>query len=403
MRPIFLICKKKGLTRALFSFSPSHRANFSTPVRYPDGETMTTRFAALLLIAMLAAALVAAPSLAADGSGWNMRGVIASVSGQNEPARDAGVAAVEAAPGAQSQADVRSVQLDPSPSGQPVPFFTPKGRSKGDGKTVPSGRAEIDLSFAPLVRETAPAVVNVYAARAVPQRRSPFADDPFFSQFFGQRQEQMRPRMQASLGSGVILDTSGLVVTNNHVVENADEVKVSLSDGREFDTKVLLKDEKVDLAILKIQSDETFATLPLADSDELETGDLVLAIGNPFGIGQTVTNGIVSALARNHIGVDDFGFFIQTDAAINPGNSGGALIDMKGRLVGVNTAIFSRSGGSNGIGFAIPPTWSRVSCARPRPAGRSSVPMSARASPRSRRTSPMRSASKGRRARWCRD
>ena len=326
---------------------------------------MTIRFAGLLSIAALAITIGAGSALAADGNGWSIRGVIDSVIGKDAPveagavetldqgASDTGKADVSAQ-GAAANAGTRSAQLDAAPKGQPVPFSTPKARTGSDGKSVPTSRAEIDLSFAPLVRKTAPAVVNVYAARAVPQRRSPFADDPFFSQFFGQRQEQARPRMEASLGSGVIVDKSGLIVTNNHVVENADEVKVSLSDGREFDTKVLLKDDKVDLAVLKIQADETFATLPLSDSDELETGDLVLAIGNPFGIGQTVTNGIVSALARNHIGVDDFGFFIQTDAAINPGNSGGALIDMKGRLVGVNTAIFSRSGGSNGIGFAIP-------------------------------------------------
>ena len=304
---------------------------------------MITRFLALLPIAALAAGLGAAPSVAADGSGWSIRGVIDSVLGNQESSKSA----VSAKPRVAANTDASS-------SGHLAPFTKPTEQATDDGKTVPANRAEIDLSFAPLVKETAPAVVNVYAARAVPQRRSPFANDPFFSQFFGQPQEQGRPRMEASLGSGVIVDKTGLVVTNNHVVENADEVKVSLSDGREFDTKVLLKDAKVDLAVLQIQSDEAFATLPLADSDKLETGDLVLAIGNPFGIGQTVTNGIVSALARNHIGVDDFGFFIQTDAAINPGNSGGALIDMKGRLVGVNTAIFSRSGGSNGIGFAIP-------------------------------------------------
>lgn len=218
---------------------------------------------------------------------------------------------------------------------------------------VPETAAEIKLSFAPLVKKTAPAVVNVYAARKVAARRSPFADDPFFGQFFGNRFDNP-PRMEQSLGSGVIVDSSGLVVTNNHVVEGADEVKVAFADGREFETKVVSKDATVDLAVLKIDGNGPFPTVPIADSDDLETGDLVLAIGNPFGIGQTVTNGIVSALARNHIGVNDFGFFIQTDAAINPGNSGGALIDMSGRLVGVNTAIFSRSGGSNGIGFAIP-------------------------------------------------
>ncbi|MEX6507685.1 Do family serine endopeptidase [Jiella sp. M17.18] len=230
----------------------------------------------------------------------------------------------------------------------PVPLNNPAADQ------VPQSRAQIHLSFAALVRETAPAVVNVYAARAVPAQQSPFAGDPFFQQFFGQ-QYRSRPRMEASLGSGVIIDRSGLVITNNHVVENADEVKIAFSDGREYETKILLKDKDVDLAVLKIQGGKgPFPVMPIGDSDNLQIGDLVLAIGNPFGIGQTVTNGIVSALARSHIGVDDSGFFIQTDAPINPGNSGGALIDMNGDLIGVNSAIFSRSGGSNGIGFAIP-------------------------------------------------
>lgn len=218
-------------------------------------------------------------------------------------------------------------------------------------RQVPASKPEISLSFAPLVKETAPAVVNVYAARQV-QSRSPFAGDPFFEQFFGRGPS--RPRLESSLGSGVIVDASGVVVTNNHVIDGADEVRVALADGREFDAKVLLKDERADLAVLKVDADQSFPVVQIADSDAIEIGDLVLAIGNPFGIGQTVTNGIVSALARTHIGANDFGYFIQTDAAINPGNSGGALIDMRGQLIGVNTAIFSRSGGSNGIGFAIP-------------------------------------------------
>lgn len=222
---------------------------------------------------------------------------------------------------------------------------------------VPATPSEIKLSFAPLVKTTAPAVVNVYAARVV-ANRSPFAGDPFFEQFFGR--QQSRPRMESSLGSGVLVDASGVLVTNNHVIENADEIRVALADGREFAAKLLLKDARTDLAVLKIEGDEPFPVVPLADSDAAEIGDLVLAIGNPFGIGQTVTNGIVSALARTHVGVNDFGYFIQTDAAINPGNSGGALIDMRGQLVGINTAIFSRSGGSNGIGFAIPSNMVRV-------------------------------------------
>jgi len=227
----------------------------------------------------------------------------------------------------------------------PVPLPIEPGRS------VPGSAAEVKLSFAPLVKATAPSVVNVYAARRVEQR-SPFAGDPFFEQFFGGGAR--RPRMESSLGSGVVVDPAGLIVTNNHVIENADEIRVALADGREFDAKVLQRDERVDLAVLQVTGDTPFASVALADSDRTEIGDLVLAIGNPFGIGQTVTNGIVSALARTHIGSNDVGYFIQTDAAINPGNSGGALIDMRGQLVGVNTAIFSRSGGSNGIGFAIP-------------------------------------------------
>jgi Do/DeqQ family serine protease len=219
-------------------------------------------------------------------------------------------------------------------------------------KQLPATRSEMQLSFAPLVKQTAGAVVNVYAAHAV-QTRSPFAGDPFFEQFFG-GQFNGPPRVQSSLGSGVIADATGIIVTNNHVIRDADTVKVALSDGREFDSRVLLKDESTDLAILKIDAGEPLPTLLLADSDKVEVGDLVLAIGNPFGVGQTVTSGIVSAQARTRVGISDFDFFIQTDAAINPGNSGGALIDMSGKLIGINTAIFSRSGGSVGIGFAIP-------------------------------------------------
>lgn len=218
-------------------------------------------------------------------------------------------------------------------------------------KRTPFGRAEMQLSFAPLVKSTAPAVVNVYASQQPKQQQSPFAGDPFFEQFFGR---MAPPRARSSLGSGVIVDPSGIVITNYHVVRDADEIKVALADGREFESKVLLKEEEVDLAVLKIESPQPLPALAIGNSDALEIGDLVLAIGNPFGVGQTTTSGIVSALARSHIGVSDFGFFIQTDAAINPGNSGGALINMAGELVGINTAIFSRSGGSIGIGFAIP-------------------------------------------------
>ncbi|SDR38888.1 DegQ family serine endoprotease [Pseudovibrio sp. Tun.PSC04-5.I4] len=228
-------------------------------------------------------------------------------------------------------------------------------------KTVPSSKAEISLSFAPVVKSVAPAVVNVYASRTVQerQRRSPFSDDPFFRRFFGDQSDRFAPRsrsrVQSSLGSGVIVSEDGIIITNNHVIAGADEVRVALSDRREFDADIILADERTDLAVLKVRDPgNAFPVVPFANSDELEVGDLVLAIGNPFGVGQTVTQGIVSAVARNQVGVSDYQFFIQTDAAINPGNSGGALVDLKGRLVGVNTAIFTRSGGSNGIGFAIP-------------------------------------------------
>lgn len=225
-------------------------------------------------------------------------------------------------------------------------------------KTLPSSRQEIQLSYAPLVKQAAPAVVNIYTKRVVQSRRSPFADDPFFRQFFGRDLFNFgapRRRVQNSLGSGVILRPEGIIVTNNHVIDKADQITVVLSDRRELDAKVILADNKTDLAVLRVDSkDEPLPYLKLRDSDDLEVGDLVLAIGNPFGVGQTVTSGIVSALARAAEGVSDFSFFIQTDAAINPGNSGGALISMDGRLIGVNTAIFSKSGGSMGIGFAIP-------------------------------------------------
>ncbi len=219
-------------------------------------------------------------------------------------------------------------------------------------RTVPQSRTEMQLSFAPLVKQVENSVVNVYAERVV-ERRSLFDGDPFFEEFFGQQMPN-RTEKQSSLGSGVIVGTKGYVVTNNHVIEGASDIKVALADGREYESTVVLKDERVDLAVLKIKSDTEFAALPLGDSDAVQVGDLVLAIGNPFGVGQTVTSGIVSALARNQVRSGDFGFFIQTDAAINPGNSGGGLINMNGELIGINTAIFSRGGGSNGVGFAIP-------------------------------------------------
>lgn len=223
---------------------------------------------------------------------------------------------------------------------------------------VPQSRAEVTQSYAPLVKKASPAVVNVYGARKE-RERNPLMDDPFFREFFGGRGVPQE-RMERSVGSGVIVAQVGTVVTNNHVIENMTELKVSLSDRREFDAEVLLRDPKTDLAVLKIKGAGPFPTLEVGDSDALQVGDLALAIGNPFGVGQTVTQGIISALARTQVDTADYQFFIQTDAAINPGNSGGALIDMQGRLIGINSAIYSKSGGSHGIGFAVPSNMVKV-------------------------------------------
>jgi Do/DeqQ family serine protease len=224
-------------------------------------------------------------------------------------------------------------------------------------RRVPQSLAQLQLSFAPIVQRVAPAVVNVYATHVV-ENQNPFLADPFFRQFFG---ALPRRQVERALGSGVIVDPSGLVVTNFHVIRGASQVKVALADKREFDADIVLKDQRSDLAVLRIKgAHERFPTLQFDDSDKLQVGDVVLAIGDPFGIGQTVTHGIVSALARTQVGTSDYQFFIQTDAAINPGNSGGALVDMNGRLVGINSAIASSSGGSEGIGFAIPANLVRV-------------------------------------------
>jgi len=224
-----------------------------------------------------------------------------------------------------------------------------------DTPRVPQSQTEISLSFAPLVRQATPAVVNIYAKRVVESRSSPFRNDPFFRDFFRDFAPS-RPRVQNSLGSGVILSGDGLVVSNFHVVGHATDIRVVLSDRREYSAQVVLGDQEADLAILQLDDATDLPSLPLRDSDSVEVGELVLAIGNPFGVGQTVSSGIVSGLARSGGGGggNARGYFIQTDAAINPGNSGGALIDVTGRLIGVNTAILTRSGGSNGIGFAIP-------------------------------------------------
>jgi serine protease Do len=230
--------------------------------------------------------------------------------------------------------------------------------SMAQERSVPQAREEVQISFAPLVKQVSPAVVNIYTKRIVTRSYSPFADDPFFGQFFGRNPAfggLSRRRAEKSLGSGVIVDDSGLLVTNAHVVNGATEIIVTLPDGREFGADTVLLDEPSDIALLRIVNDgEALPFANLKPSESLEVGDLVLAIGNPFGVGQTVTSGIVSALARSAVNINDFNFFIQTDAAINPGNSGGPLVAMDGGVVGINTAIYSRNGGSIGIGFAIP-------------------------------------------------
>ncbi|HZR17557.1 MAG TPA: DegQ family serine endoprotease [Verrucomicrobiae bacterium] len=215
------------------------------------------------------------------------------------------------------------------------------------------------ISFAPVIKKVAPSVVTIYSTMTIRERapQSPFSDDPFLRRFFGDQFGQSEPRNHKAqgLGSGVIVSPDGYILTANHVVEGADTVKVALSDGeREFDAKVVGTDPPTDVAVLRIDAKKPLPAIVLADSDKLEVGDMVLAIGNPFAVGQTVTLGIISALQRGGFGITGYEDFIQTDAAINPGNSGGALVDVDGRLVGINTAILSRSGGFQGVGFAVP-------------------------------------------------
>lgn len=215
-------------------------------------------------------------------------------------------------------------------------------------RVVPSSQTQVQLSYSPVVKQTAPAVVNIFTSRTVRTR----SRSSFFDQMFGM-QRAPRERVESSLGSGVIVRGNGIIVTNAHVVKGADELKVVLNDRREFSAEVVAQDEETDLAVLRIDtSGEIMPSLRVGADTDPEIGDIVLAIGNPFGVGQTVTSGIISALGRTN--VSDISSAIQTDAAVNPGNSGGALVNLQGDLIGVNTAIFSRSGGSNGIGFAIP-------------------------------------------------
>lgn len=207
-------------------------------------------------------------------------------------------------------------------------------------------------SYSIAAKKAMPAVVNIFTSKAVPEVNHPFMDDPMFRQFFGDQMEDPAQR-ENSLGSGVIVSPEGLILTNHHVIEAADEIEVALADGRSLPARVVGSDPETDLAVLKVD-EHNLPSITFGHSDKLNVGDVVLAIGNPFGVGQTVTQGIVSALGRSHLGITTFENFIQTDAPINPGNSGGALIDVDGNLIGVNSAIYSRSGGSMGIGFAIP-------------------------------------------------
>ena len=220
-----------------------------------------------------------------------------------------------------------------------------------------TGRAPIG-SYRDAARAALPSVVHIYTTQAVRQPRHPLFDDPIFRHFFGERPEG-QPRQNSGLGSGVIVSPNGYILTNYHVIEGADDIQVSLNDSKTYKAKVVGSDPESDLAILQIKA-EKLPAITFGQMDSLRVGDVVLAIGNPFGVGQTVTMGIVSALGRSHLGINTFENFIQTDAAINPGNSGGALVDINGHLLGINTAIYSRSGGSMGIGFAIPVSTARM-------------------------------------------
>ncbi len=237
------------------------------------------------------------------------------------------------------------------------PAARPPLKLQVDTKAI-DREGSVRVSYANVVKKTSPSVVYVFTSRKVrrPERETPFFNDPMFRRYFGNPDQGRGPRdsVQQGLGSGVIITADGYILTNNHVVDGADEVKVAFGEPRkEFIATVTGRDEKADVAILKIDA-TGLPAVTLGDSDQLEVGDTVLTIGNPFGVGMTVTHGIVSALGRGGLGIEDYEDFIQTDAPINPGNSGGALLDTQGRLIGINTAILSRTGGSNGIGFAIP-------------------------------------------------
>lgn len=322
----------------------------------------------LLFLASLVAALIVGMWSAETGRlspllAWFEAGPEARLQSQHKLVEAKSAGAYTAEPGTQFDGQLEGAMPGSDQRATELRFVADETDPDGidNGLLVPQSSDEIRLSFAPIVKKTSQAVVNIYTTKFVSSRsRRGLMDDPFFRQFFdmpGFEEEPSRARrVQNSLGSGVIVHPDGFIITNNHVIEGGDEIYVVLADEREMEARVLVADEESDLAILQAEAEDGKALpfLETADSDEIAVGDLVLAIGNPFGVGQTVTSGIVSASARSNRSISDFGFFIQTDAAINPGNSGGALVDMQGRLIGVNTAIFSRSGGSNGIGFAIP-------------------------------------------------
>ena len=264
------------------------------------------------------------------------------------------------------QADPTPPPSGPAAGGQPPLSISPRVEPPREAdprpapelrQAAPLSREQGPVSYADAVEKAAPAVVNIYSSRVVERDQHPLMSDPFFRQFFGD-DVPARQRMLSSLGSGVIVSEDGYVLTNHHVIGGADQIQVALRDGRETLAEVIGTDPESDLAVLRIDLDE-LPVIELADSTEVAIGDVSLAIGNPFGVGQTVTMGIISATGRSHLGLNAYEDFIQTDAAINPGNSGGALVNAEGALVGINTAIFSRSGGSQGIGFAIPANLAR--------------------------------------------
>jgi len=225
-------------------------------------------------------------------------------------------------------------------------------------KPESTSQQQAPYSYSGAVKQAAPAVVNIYTSKIIEQNDHPLLQDPAFRQFFDFKGKPRQQRLQSSLGSGVLVSADGYILTNNHVIAGADEIKVALKDGRETIAQVVGTDPETDLAVLKIELPD-LPVITIAPSDDIEVGDVVLAIGNPFGVGQTVTMGIISATGRDQLGINTFEDFIQTDAAINPGNSGGALVNPRGEFLGINTAIFSKSGGSQGIGFAIPSNLSR--------------------------------------------